>query len=99
MAGMESRYQAALGPMPGSLLGLAQGTQNFYLYFISYNGVEIAFMAMLAAVAAYVAVSRLTCREDFNMERMLHRGAYTLAGEETPDGEQGEDHVEPDHWL
>ncbi|HEY0256897.1 MAG TPA: hypothetical protein VGC39_05605 [Candidatus Methylacidiphilales bacterium] len=40
------------------------------------NGVQISFFATLIAIAIYVIVSLLTNREDFNMDRMLHRGAY-----------------------
>ena len=40
------------------------------------NGVWISFIASLTAAAVYVVVSMLTCREDFNMDRMLHRGKY-----------------------
>ena len=41
------------------------------------NGTQISFFATLIAIALYVVVSLLTCREDFPMDRMLHRGAYT----------------------
>lgn len=40
------------------------------------NGQWTWFIAMLAATSSYFIVSLLTCREDFNMDRMLHRGAY-----------------------
>jgi SSS family solute:Na+ symporter len=40
------------------------------------NGVQIAFGAMIASALVYVIVSLLTCRENFNMDRMLHRGVY-----------------------
>jgi SSS family solute:Na+ symporter len=40
------------------------------------NGMQISFFASLVAAASYVVVSWLTCREDFNMSRMLHRGEY-----------------------
>lgn len=40
------------------------------------NGLQIGFGASVIAVAAYVITSLLTCREDFNLERMLHRGPY-----------------------
>jgi solute:Na+ symporter, SSS family len=40
------------------------------------NGQVSAFIATCAACIVYVTVSLLTCREDFNMDRMLHRGQY-----------------------
>jgi SSS family solute:Na+ symporter len=42
------------------------------------NGVEIAFYGMFAAVAIYVVVSLLTCKEDHDMDRLLHRGSYAI---------------------
>ncbi|HMP75154.1 MAG TPA: hypothetical protein PKE12_02545 [Kiritimatiellia bacterium] len=43
------------------------------------NGQWMWLYAFCAAIAAYVVVSLLTCRAPFNMERMLHRGAYARA--------------------
>jgi SSS family solute:Na+ symporter len=43
------------------------------------NGQVMYFWAMLTAVVLYVTISLLTCKEDFNMERMLHRGKYAIA--------------------
>jgi len=40
------------------------------------NGMQVSFCATLAAIAVYVVMSLLTCKEDFNMEQMLHRGKY-----------------------
>lgn len=40
------------------------------------NGMQVSFTATLSAIVVYVIVSWLTCREDFNMDRMLHRGKY-----------------------
>ena len=40
------------------------------------NGMQVSFTACLSAVVVYVVVSLLTCKEDFNMDRLLHRGQY-----------------------
>ena len=45
------------------------------------NGVWMQFIAQVSSVAVYVTVSLLTCRVDFDMDRMLHRGAYALPGD------------------
>ncbi|MFA7344840.1 MAG: hypothetical protein WC003_11080 [Terrimicrobiaceae bacterium] len=52
------------------------------------NGMEVSFYACLAAIAVYVVVSLLTCREDFNMDRMLHRGAYAKIKERGGDQQE-----------
>lgn len=69
----------------GSVLSLSGIiAQTLYPQVFPWNGVQVSFFAMLAAVATYVLVSLLTHREDFNLERMLHRGPYasieTLSG-------------------
>ena len=43
------------------------------------NGQVMYFWAMVASLALYFIVSLLTCKEDFNLERMLHRGKYAVA--------------------
>ena len=43
------------------------------------NGTQISFSATLLSLFLYVVVSLLTCREDHNMERLLHRGKYADA--------------------
>ncbi len=45
------------------------------------NSMEISFLVNLTTVILYVTVSLLTCKEPFNMERMLHRGIYSESGE------------------
>ncbi|MBR7104608.1 MAG: sodium:panthothenate symporter [Lentisphaeria bacterium] len=41
------------------------------------NSVEIGFIGQVVALLSYVLVSLATCKEVFNMDRMLHRGAYS----------------------
>ena len=41
------------------------------------NSLELSFFAGIAALLLYVAVSLLTCRTPFDMERMLHRGKWS----------------------
>jgi len=45
------------------------------------NVVQVSFFATLLAIFLYVLVSLLTCREAFNLDRMLHRGKYTAIQE------------------
>jgi SSS family solute:Na+ symporter len=42
------------------------------------NGVGIAFYGMIAAVPIYVVISLLTCKEDHDMDCLLHRGRYAI---------------------
>ena len=45
------------------------------------NSREIMFISMIMSITMYCLVSWLTCRRPFNLERMLHRGKYTVDGE------------------
>jgi SSS family solute:Na+ symporter len=58
------------------------------------NGAWMALIASLSSIAMYIAVSLLTCQEDFNMDQLLHRGEYTIEGDhcKLP-------HPHPLHWL
>ena len=45
------------------------------------NSYEFYFMTMLITLTLYIVVSDFTCKKNFNLERMLHRGKYNLDGE------------------
>jgi SSS family solute:Na+ symporter len=51
---------------------------------IPFNGAVIGFYGSLAACVVYVVVSWFTCREDYNMDRLLHRGAYASPSDTPP---------------
>ena len=46
------------------------------------NSYEFYLCSMLLSLAVYVIVSKLTFKEPFNLDRMLHRGEYAVEGEE-----------------
>jgi len=46
------------------------------------NSQEIFFLGIVVSFVLYVVVSMLTCREPFNMDRLLHRGEYRREGKE-----------------
>ncbi|MGN0867623.1 MAG: sodium:solute symporter [Oligosphaeraceae bacterium] len=48
------------------------------------NSIEYLFFANIFTILLYIVVSLLTCKEDFNMDRMLHRGKYAPEGEPAP---------------
>lgn len=61
----------------GSLLSFGGiVARQFYGAAFPLNGTQIYFTASLTAISVYILISLLTCKEDFNMDRMLHRGAY-----------------------
>lgn len=45
------------------------------------NGAWLAMISYLLSIATYVGVSLLTCRKDFDLDAMLHRGAHAIPGE------------------
>ncbi|MBC2600332.1 sodium:solute symporter family protein [Puniceicoccus vermicola] len=48
------------------------------------NSYELYFMAMISGITAYVVGSLLTQKEPYNLDRLLHRGEYDVAGEHKP---------------
>ena len=73
------------GMLAGSILSLAGiVARQLYGKEFPFNGTQIYFTASLIAIALYVGVSLLTCRENFDMDRMLHRGKYARPTEGNP---------------
>jgi SSS family solute:Na+ symporter len=56
---------------------------------LTLDGQVLGFIAAVCAVVLYILISLLTCREDFNMDRLLHRGKYAIAGEHTHTADKG----------
>ena len=44
------------------------------------NSYELYFFTMITTLLIYITVSYATCKEPFNLDRMLHRGKYNLEG-------------------
>ncbi len=42
------------------------------------NGVWMQFIAQLGAISTYVTLSLLTCRRDFDLDQLLHRGRHAV---------------------
>jgi solute:Na+ symporter, SSS family len=63
------------GSLTGCVLSFAGIVIGSYWKF---NDQVSGFIAALAAMIVYIAVSFATCREKFNLDRMLHRGVYAL---------------------
>ena len=49
---------------------------NEFKFFM--NAYEFNLIATLTSLVIYLVVSKLTCKEPFNLDRMLHRGKYNL---------------------
>ncbi len=67
----------------GSFLSTVSGPFNPYVVWemnrlkCPINAYEFFFLAMVISLLVYVIVSLLTCKERFNLDRMLHRGIYS----------------------
>jgi SSS family solute:Na+ symporter len=44
-----------------------------------FNGKQVSFFAAVICTLLYGVISMLTCRVDFDMDRMLHRGKWAVA--------------------
>ncbi|MDP0494825.1 MAG: sodium:solute symporter family protein [Verrucomicrobiota bacterium JB024] len=43
------------------------------------NGAWLAMIAYICSLTCFVVVSQVTCKQPFNLEKMLHRGQYALS--------------------
>jgi len=65
----------------GSILSLTGIIlQTIYREAFPLNGLQVSFFVPMIVIAVYVIVSLRTHREDFNMDRMLHRGVFAGDG-------------------
>jgi solute:Na+ symporter, SSS family len=65
----------------GAALPLLGIVAPYYMKGFPLNGTHMRMLASVAAVLVYVVVSLLTCRRDFDMDRLLHRGKYAVASD------------------
>ncbi len=72
---------------PGVLAGLKSGLEGVgnrlpFTHWVvgpdkcPISGQELYFLTMVGALTLYVVVSLVTSKESFNLDRLLHRGAY-----------------------
>jgi SSS family solute:Na+ symporter len=56
-------------------------TNKTLIFISSQTGAVLGFWSSLTAIIVYVVVSLLTCKQPYNIEKLLHRGEYTVPGE------------------
>lgn len=69
---------AFAGMITGSSIGVLGIIINAIDANFIINGQWFYLIAMVAAVVTYISVSLATCREDFNLDRVLHRGQWAV---------------------
>ncbi len=71
----------------GSMLETVSQPLNPYIVWtmnpvkFPINSYELYFMSMIVGIVAYIVGSLLTQKKLFNLDRLLHRGEYDVAGE------------------
>ncbi|MHB2153716.1 sodium:solute symporter family protein [Calditrichota bacterium GD2] len=67
----------------GSIIAVTGIILNQIYVDFPINGQYFWAIAMGASSITYIVISLLTCKKDFNLEKMLHRGKYSIEGEST----------------
>jgi SSS family solute:Na+ symporter len=67
----------------GSTLAIAGFTMNVLDVDFIFNGMQVKTIACVVALITYIIVSLATSKEDFNMDKLLHRGRYSTSGDDT----------------
>ncbi len=76
----EAEAKGGLGPV-GQLLHLLHHSE-------ALTGQVLTFFAIAAAATTYVVVSLLTCRRPFDLDKLLHRGAYAVEEDQVDEHER-----------
>ena len=81
IGGLYWRRGSTYGAWAAMVVGLVMGVGGIVVQQVwegfPLNGQHIYFWTMCAAIASYVGVSLLGPRHDHNMDKLLHRGAYS----------------------
>jgi SSS family solute:Na+ symporter len=64
------------GLWTGGVLATAGALLRVLVSDFPINGAWVALIASISAIVAFVVASLLTCRQPFNMDKLLHRGEY-----------------------
>jgi hypothetical protein len=72
-----------LGIVKAAVEGFSRPFEPFVVWRVNefkffMNAYEFNLLATLTSLVIYLVVSKLTCKELFNLDRMLHRGKYNL---------------------
>jgi len=70
--------------LTGGLLSIVGIAGPYVFHNFPLNGTQVSFIAAIVSSLVYISTSLATCREAFNMDRLLHRGQYAIAGAEPP---------------